>query len=153
MRVVIAWLIAFALISGARAEDAPARVPEPWLGIWKLRVPAGAPAGSEVVRFEPLDGGYRSIHDSVGPDGKVAHYEYFARPDGQDYPIRAGSSMAVRVIKVDEHTMDWWTLKGGAVVLSGRSVHSRDGKTRTIDGRSADAAGKVTSSFRFYERQ
>ena len=152
MPVVIAWLIAFALFAGARAEDAPARVPEPWLGIWKLRVPAGAPAGSEVVRFEPLDGGYRTIHDSVGPDGKVAHYEYFARPDGQDYPIRAGSSMAVRVIKVDDHTMDWWTLKGGAVVLSGRSVHSRDGKTKTMTFSRTNEKGEKVEVAKVYDR-
>ena len=36
--------------------------------------------------------------------------------------------------------------------MTGRTVYSKDGKTRTIDGKSTDAAGKTTTSFRFYER-
>jgi len=134
------------------ATIAQAQVPAPWLGTWKLRVAAGAPPGSEVVRFEPVDGGYRSIHDSVGPDGKVSHYEYFARPDGKDYPSQAGSPMSVRVIKVDDHTIDWWTLKDGAVVVSGRSVHSRDGKTKTMTFTRTNEKGEKVEVTKIYDR-
>ena len=153
MRVVIAGLIASALLSGARAEDAPAQAPEPWLGTWKLRVEKGAPAMSEVVRFEPVDGGYRSIHDSVGPDGKPSHLEYFARPDGKDYPLKPGSPMAVRVKKVDDHTIDWWTLKDGVIVVSGRSVHSRDGKTKTMTFTRTNEKGEKVETTKIYDRQ
>ena len=145
------WPVVGAVVA-LLATIAQAQVPAPWLGTWKLRVAAGAPPGSEVVRFEPVDGGYRSIHDSVGPDGKVTHYEYFARPDGQDYPIRAGTSMAVRVIKVDDHTMEWWTLKDGAVVLSGRSVHSRDGKTKTMTFSRTNEKGEKVEVAKVYDR-
>lgn len=88
MRLVIAGLIAIALLSSAHAEGAPAQVPEPWLGTWKLRVEVGEPPRSELVRFEPKDSGYRSIHDSVGPDGK-------------DYPLKVGSQMAVCLKQVE----------------------------------------------------
>jgi hypothetical protein len=38
-------------------------------------------------------------------------------------------------------------------VVSGRTVYSKDGKSRTIKDKSTDAAGKSTARTRVYQRQ
>lgn len=134
------------------------QVPAPWLGTWKLDVEkstfgAGAPIQSQVVRMEQAEGGYRSTMDTVAADGKVTHFEYSVKPEGRDRWASNGPTRGVRVKRVDDYTIEWSDLKDGVAVVSGRSVHSRDGKTKTITFTSANAVGEKVESIRFYDRQ
>jgi hypothetical protein len=121
------------------AVDATAQVPKPWLGTWKLNVAKssstpGVPLPkSQIDTIEAVDGGFKQTSARVLSDGKAVRFEYTAKLDGKDYPW-TGSAFAdtMSVIKVDDYTTEWALKKSGKIVQSGRTVFSRDGKSRTI---------------------
>ena len=140
------------------AVDATAQVPKPWLGTWKLNVAKststpGVPLPkSQIDSIEAVDGGFKQTSARVLSDGKAVRFEYTAKLDGKDYPW-TGSAFAdaMSVAKVDDYTTEWALKKGGKVVQSGRTVFSRDGKSRTITwkgtGVSTGQTGEGTSVF------
>jgi hypothetical protein len=104
-----------------------------------------------------VNGAMRSVQSWVDAQGNAQKVEWTARFDGKDHPVTGGDAgttiSLTRPDPRDLRTVDWVWKVPGKPTMTGRTVYSKDGKTRTIDARSTDAAGKVTTSFRFYERQ
>ena len=141
------------------AMDVLAQTPAPWLGTWKLNVaqskfsPGPAPKSQIVKNMAAADGGYNNTADTVAADGKETHSEYFAKPDGKDYPMKSGTADAIWVKKIDDYRNEWATKKGGKVVTSGTTSYSRDGKGRTLTWTSTDEKGQTFESTAIYTRQ
>ena len=141
------------------AVDVLAQTPAPWLGTWKLNVAKstynpGPPPKSQIVKnMAAADGGYNSTGDTVAADGKETHSEYFAKPDGKDYPVKSGTADAIWVKKIDDHNNEWATKKGGKVVASGKTSYSKDGKMRTLTWTEIDDKGKKFENTAIYARQ
>ena len=141
------------------AVDVLAQTPAPWLGTWKLNVAKstynpGPPPKSQIVKnMAAADGGYNNTGDTVTADGKETHSEYFAKPDGKDYPMKSGTADAIWVKKIDDHTNEWATKKGGKVVASGKTSYSKGGKVRTLTWTETDEKGKKFESTAIYDRQ
>ncbi len=150
--IVIAGVLAFGAVAGAEP-------PPVYVGTWKLdlarsKYDPGPPPRSVTQTIEAVDGGMRQVSDSVGADGKAGHSEYTAAFDGKDHPIQGNPRAdSISIRKVDERTFEWAMKKGGAVVESGRTVYSADGKTRTQVYTGAGADGRRTSVTAVYVRQ
>ena len=79
---------------------------------------------------------------------------YVANDDGRDYPV-AGLAFAdsIAVKRVDAHTFDMDTKKGGKVIGTSRAQVSPDGKTLTLTSRMTGAGGKPIRNVAVYDKQ
>ena len=157
IRMLVVALMGVALAFSAAAEDQA-----PYVGTWKLnlaksRYDPGPPPRSATDVNTEVNGAMRSVQSWVDAQGKAHKVEWTAKFDGKDHPVTGGDAgttiSLTRPDPRDLRTVDWVWKVPGQPTVTGRTVYSKDGKTRTADGRSTDAAGKVTSSVRFYERQ
>lgn len=91
--------------------------------------------------------------DGIDAAGNPTHVEFTAKYDGKDYPITGvpnGDTIAVS--RIDENTVESSVKKGGEVVMTVRSVVSKDGKTRTQTFRGKDAQGKEVNNVVVYRK-
>ena len=117
-------------------------------GTWKLDVakskytPGPAPK-SQVATLEAVDGGLKVVSDRVEADGKTTHFEWTAKFDGKDYPVKGDPARdAVSVKKVDDYTLDITNKKGGKVITTIHAVYTKDGKSRTETVTGTDSQGR-----------
>ena len=152
-------MLVIASISLAFTFSAVAEEKAPYVGTWKLnltksRYDPGPPPKSAMAVNTPVDGGLRCVNDWVGADGKPGHEEFTAKFDGKDYPVKGqGNGDTISLSRPDPYTVDWAYKAGGKVTWSGRTVYSKDGKTRTLTTKGTTAAGKPFSTQAVYERQ
>jgi hypothetical protein len=156
-------MILLALLGVAFSTAVLAAEKEPYVGTWKLDVakskydPGPPPRSSIDVNTVAPDGAMHSVQDWVDADGKAGHAEWTAKFDGKDYPVTGGAPGTTISIQrpdpKDPRVVDWVWKVPGQYTSSGRTVYSKDGKTRVIDDKMTDTAGKTTVRHRFYERQ
>jgi len=141
------------------AADVLAQTPAPWLGTWKLDVAKstykpGPPPKSQIVKnLAAAAGGYDQTTHTVTADGKETHAEFFAKPDGKDYPMKGDAADAIWVKKIDDYKNEWATKKGGKVVTTGKTSYSKDGKMRTLTWTGTDEKGQKLEGTAIYARQ
>ena len=131
------------------------------MGTWKLnegksKFAPGATKNTTVV-YSAAGDQIKCVTDGVDKDGKPVHTEWTGKFDGKDYPVTGGAPGTTISIKrpdpKDAHTVDWVWKVPGKYTSTGRTVYSKDGKTRVIDDKVVDTSGKTTTRHRFYERQ
>ena len=130
-----------------------------FLGTWKLNVakskysPGPAPK-SFTIKQEDWEGGLKFASDGIDAKGNPTHGEYSAKFDGKDYPMK-GNPIADTVSpkRIDAYTVESVLKKGGKVVLNGRAVVSRDGKTLTLTETGKNAQGQEVNNIRVSEKQ
>jgi hypothetical protein len=133
---------------------------DPHVGTWKLNLakskydpPSSAPR-SATMTFTAQDNGVKCVSDGVEADGKSYHAEFAPKYDGKDYAYTGSPSVdTISYTKIDGNTVDWVCKKGGKVVGSGRSVVSKDGKTRTVTAKEKDDKGRDISRTSVFEKQ
>jgi hypothetical protein len=92
--------------------------------------------------------------DGIDADGKPTHSEWTGKYDGKDYPLVGNPRYDTRAYKlVNDHTLALTDKKNGKIVLTGLTVISADGKTRTVTTTRTDPQGKKISSTRVYDKQ
>jgi hypothetical protein len=118
------------------------------VGTWKLDTakskysPGPAPK-SQVGIYEAVDNGLKVVSDRVEADGKMIHFEWTAKFDGKDYPVKGDPGRdAVSVKKVDDYTIDITNKKGGKVTTTIHAVYAKDGKSRTETVTGTNAQGQ-----------
>ena len=128
------------------------------MGTWKLnegksKLAPGMGKNSMVV-YAAAGDGVKVTVDGTDKDGKAQHNVWVGKFDGKDYAVTGDPSSDMRsYTKVDDHTLDISSKKGGKVMMSARVVVSADGKTRTITVSGTDANGKAVSSTGVYDKQ
>jgi hypothetical protein len=82
------------------------------LGTWKLNVakskysPGPAPK-SVTVTYEAAGDGYKRTGESIAADGKKTSFEYTAKYDGKDYPVKGSENFdAISVKRIDDHNTE-----------------------------------------------
>ena len=143
----------FALTTAALGGD-------PNIGTWKLNLakskydpPSSTPKGG-TMNFTTQDNGVKCISEGVEADGKPYYAGFAAKYDGKDYPYTGSSSVdTISYTRVDANTLDWVVKKSGKVVGTGRTVVSKDGKTRTVTAKEKDDKGRDTSRTSVFEKQ
>ena len=133
-RAFTAFVVLVTLCSAVLLAQAPA-AKSPIFGTWKL-IPAkstfspGPPLKSQVARLEAVDGGMKVAADRVEADGKATHFEWTAKFDGKDYPVKGDAARdAVTVKKIDDYTLEITNKKAGKVTTTIKAVYAKDGKT------------------------
>jgi phage gp45-like len=129
----------------------------PHMGTWnmneaKSKIPAGVAKNTTVVYT--AEGDNIKVTTDGTLDGKTTHSEWTGKFDGKDYPVTGLSAGDTRSYKqINDHTLSIAIKQGGKVTSSGKVVVSADGKTRTVDLKGTDSAGKKVSSVAVYDKQ
>jgi hypothetical protein len=128
------------------------------MGTWKLneaksKIAAGSPKLTTVV-YEAAGDSVKVTVDGTDGEGKPTHNEWTGKFDGKDYPVTGDASTDTRSYKkVNDHTLAFTNKKGDKVTISGRTVVSADGKTRTSTITGTDAKGKKYTSTAVFDKQ
>ena len=88
-RPVIATCVVI-MCSALLLAQAPAKN---MVGTWKLdtaksKYTPGPTPKSQIAKLENADGGMKVVSDRVESDGKMTHFEWTAKFDGKDYPVK-----------------------------------------------------------------
>ena len=147
MKRVLTGVVVLAVLSPAilfAQKDAAKNM----VGTWKL-IPAkstfspGPPIKNQLATLSAVDGGLKVVADRVEADGKMTHFEWTAKFDGKDYPVKGDPARdVVSVKKVDDYTLEITNKKGGKVLSVLRAVYSKDGKSRTETTTGTNAQGQ-----------
>src|SRR5215831_930368 len=128
------------------------------IGTWKLD-PAkskysGAVPKSQVAKLEEVDGALKVVSDRVEADGKMTHFEWTAKFDGKDYPVKGDANRdAVSLKKIDDHTLEITNKKAGKVTGKIRAVYAPDGKSRTETLTGTNAQGQKVENVTAWDKQ
>lgn len=129
------------------------------IGTWKLNVARstfspGPPLKGQTAKIEGVDGGLKVVVDRVESDGKRTHFEWTAKFDGKDYPVKGDPARdAVSVGKIDDYTIEITNKKAGKAYSTIRAVYARDGKSRTETTTGTDAQGRKINNVTAWDRQ
>src|SRR5262245_16833078 len=149
LMVVLAAVIVFAQAAAAKNM----------VGTWKLDTakskysPGPAPK-SQVATLDAVEGGLKVVADRVEADGKTVHFEWTAKFDGKDYPVKGDPARdAVSVTKLDDYTLDITNKKAGKVTTTIHAVYAKDGKSRTETVAGTDAQGRKIENVTQWQKQ
>ena len=129
------------------------------VGTWKLdlaksKYHPGPTPKSQVATLEAAEGGMKVVSDRVEADSKTTHFEWTAKFDGKDYPVKGDPGRdAVSVKKVDDYTLDITNKKGGKATTTIHAVYAKDGKSRTETVTGTDAEGKKIENVTQWTKQ
>jgi len=141
----------------------------PAIGTWKLD-PAKSKYSTEslpksgMLTVETQGDGVKTNCELVEADGTNVAYSYTANYDSKDYPISGsgGSSWreglvsgaeTIALRRENSRTFGAALKKSGSVVMTMKTVVSKDGKTMTVTANGADAKGQPTTFLRVWDKQ
>ena len=138
------------LVVGILAVSVALWAADPILGTWKLNLGkseyGARPAPkSSTVRFAAQEGGMiKYTADSIDGKSQSTHMEWSAKLDGKEYPV-TGSPLSDTVVgkRINTRTIEWTVKKEHKIVVTGKSVISRDGKTLTTVWSGTDEKGQT----------
>jgi hypothetical protein len=158
MRIKIVAALAATLLLVALALNAPAAAADQQSGTWKMDPakstysPGPAPK-SVTVEIESDADNIKLSSDGIDAAGNPTHLEYTAKYDGKDYPITgAPNADTISLTRIDARTTESISKKAGQVVMTVRSVISKDGKTRTSTFKGKDAQGQDVNNVVVYNK-
>ncbi len=152
-----------AILTWAASGDNPAA------GTWKLNLAkskysTGAPPASATLTIQAQGEGLKTTYEEVEADGSHNGYEYTASFDGKDYPVTVSGSpdwrangldgadtVAIRHTGANSYSTLLKNSKG--IVMTMRSVVSKNGDVLTVTIGGADAKGQPVSIVRVWEKQ
>ena len=156
-RTLIAVSVLFVFCSVAVFAQAPAA--KNMVGTWKLdpaksKFSPGPALKGQTAKLEAVDGGMKVAVDRIESDGKLTHFEWTAKFDGKDYPVKGDPGRdAVSVRKIDDYTLEITNKKGGKVMSTLRAVYARDGKTRTETTTGTNPQGQKIENVTVWAKQ
>ena len=128
-------------------------------GVWKLNLAKsnyspGPPPRSILAKFEEVPGGIKETHDRVDADGTKIRFEWVAKYDGKDYPVKGDPSRdSGSIRRIDAYTVEITNRKGGKVMTVARITIARDGKSRNSDVTGVDGQGRQVHNTLLWEKQ
>lgn len=132
---------------------------DPQMGTWKLneaksQLGKGTGKNTTVVYSKPpMFGNVKVAIDGTDAHGKVIHNTWSGKFDGKDYAVTGDPESDMRSYKkIDDHTMEFWVKKGGALMASGKIVVAADGKSRTVTSNLTNAKHKKVKSIAVYDK-
>ena len=157
-RASIAVGVLFVLCSVVQfAQVRPAG--NPMLGTWKLdpaksRFSPGPALKSQTAKLAAVDGGLKVVADRIDADGTRTHFEWTAKFDGKDYPVKGDPNRdAVSVRKIDDYTLEITNKKGGKATGTIKAVYAKDGKSRTETATGTNPQGQKINNVTQWNKQ
>jgi hypothetical protein len=132
---------------------------DPVIGTWKLNLAKSKfspspPLQSLTQTFEAVGQSVKVSSKGTDAEGKPVDTQYTANYDGKDYPVTGNPNWdAISLKRINANKVEFTMKKAGKVVVTGTSVISKDGKTRTVTTKGVNAKGEKTSSTAVYEKQ
>jgi len=130
-----------------------------FVGTWKLNpakskyVPGPTPKSQTAV-IDAVDGGMKVVSDRVEADGKTVHFEWTAKFDGKDYPVKGDPARDMVVVKkVDDYNLEITNKKAGKVTTMIKAVYAKDGKTRVETVTGTNAQGQKVNNVTAWDKQ
>jgi hypothetical protein len=150
----VAMILALVLASLAAAQPE-----DPFVGTWTLNQakskysPGPAPK-STTVTYEAAGSGYKISVKTEPASGPTGEWSYTTSLDGKDSPITGNNpnADAMATKRIDTHTLESVSKKGGKVMLTSRIVVSKDGKTRTNTQTGTNAKGQAVNNVLVFEK-
>lgn len=129
-------------------------------GTWKMnpaksKFSPGPAQKSFTLKIEADENGIKLDAQGVNGDDSPLHVQYEAKFDGKDYPASGLPSGAdsVSVKRVDSNTIESTQKKAGQVIMTVKSVVSKDGKTRTSTFNGKDAQGRTVHNVVVFDKE
>jgi hypothetical protein len=154
---IVSTLVFLILISSlvfAQTAAKPA-----FVGTWKLnaaksKYTPGPTPKSQTAVIDSVDGGMKVVSDRVEADGKTVHFEWTAKFDGKDYPVKGDPARdTVSVKKVDDYNLEITSKKAGKVTTMIKAVYAKDGKTRVETVTGTNAQGQAVNNVTAWDKQ
>jgi hypothetical protein len=149
LALALALCASFAAVSAAD---------DPFNGTWRLNTAKskyeGAPAPEKASVTIQSDGTMSTVKGESTYEGKAYSTSYSVKLDGTPGPME-GSPVAdmIAVKKIDEHTRELKSMKGGKTVSESRATVSADGKTVTVVGAGLNPKGVQVKYTAVYDKQ
>src|SRR6478672_876107 len=122
----------------------------PHMGTWKLNEGKSKLAGklrNNTVVYAADGDQIKITVDGVDENGNPTHNEWTGKFDGKDYPLTGDPTADARsYTQLNSRTLVFKNKKNGKVILTGRVVISRDGKSRTVTTTGTNAQGKKVTN-------
>ncbi len=108
-----------------------------------------------MVIYEATNNGVRGTGETINDDGTRIPFEYVAKYDGTDYPVKGwnGAFDTISLKRVNARTAQATLKKSGATVLIALRCLSQDGKTLTITGAGTNPKGRTFKNVAVYYKQ
>jgi hypothetical protein len=156
MRTNRIFLFAITLWLAAAASTFAA---SPFLGTWKLdeaksKFAPGSTKNTKVTYIAARGNMMKLTVDGTDKDGKPVHWTWNGRFDGRSYKVKGSSSVDAMALKpANERTNDLTAGKDGKVVMTGKIVVAKDGKSRVVTTTTTDAKGKKHTDKAYYTKE
>jgi hypothetical protein len=130
---------------------------DPNMGTWKLneaksKFAKGAQKNHTVV-YEMSGDMVKVTVDGTTADGNATHNEWTGKFDGKYYAVTGDPTSDTRAYKrINSRTLSLTAKKGNKVVLTGRVMVSRDGKSRTVTTTTTDAKGRRMTNTAVFDK-
>jgi hypothetical protein len=149
----IGLTVAFCFLAGTACLAA-----DPLMGTWKLNEAKSkftpGTAKFNTVTFKSMLGNIKVTQDGIDANGKPMHVEWSGKFDGKDYAATGDPNADTRSYrKVDDRTLELTVKKNGKVTVTGRTVVSGDGKSRTSTVSGTTPKGKKFKNVVVYDKQ
>jgi hypothetical protein len=150
--ILAVCLVVLSSLSGFAQTD-------PVIGTWKLNLAKskfspGPPPQSLTQTFEAVGQDVKVTSKGMDAEGKPIDTQYTANYDGKDYPVPGNPNWdAISLKRINAYKVEFTLKKAGKVAVTGTSVISKDGKTRTVTTKGVNAKGEKTSSTAVYDKQ
>jgi len=138
------------------------------VGTWKLNVAdskfsSAAPPKSATRTVEAQTDGLSVSYEFVASEGSITKYSYTANFDAKDYPISGsgtnwredmvGGAESIALRRAGSNAYAGALKKSGNVVMTTKTVLSKDGKVTTITRNGVDAKGQPTKEVSIWDKQ
>ena len=151
--VTAAALVVFGLTATAQNKD-------PFVGTWKLNLakskysPGPAPKATTST-YAAAGKGYKVSVKTEPATGPAQEWSYTTDLDGKDAKVTGNNPNAdtMAAKRIDAHTLEIVSKKGGTITATQKNVVSADGKTRTVTTTGTNADGQKVNNVAVYEKQ
>jgi hypothetical protein len=154
--LIIASVLLLALSAVVMAQTAAKPA---FVGTWKLNVAKskyapGPTPKSQTAVIDAVDGGMKVVSDRLETDGKTVHFEWTAKFDGKDYPVKGDPARdTVSVKKVDDYNLEITNKKAGKVTTTIKAAYAKDGKTRVETVTGTNTQGQAVNNVTAWDKQ
>ena len=147
-------------LCGILLVTAAAQAADNFLGTWTLNVakskydPGPAPQSQTTILETIADGSTKERGDRVNADGSRTQWEWTAKLDGKDYPVKGDPDRdTVSLKKISDDTLEVTNKKDGKVTNTMKIVVAKDGKSRTNEASFTNAKGVKVHNVMFFDRK
>lgn len=157
-RRVCLFVFAMTLVSGLLLAQS-----NPAIGTWKLNLakskysPPSAAPKEQTRTVEAQGDGAKYTFDGAAGDGSRIAWNFTTNYDAKDSSISGvgqplgAESIAIK--RVNPNTFTYTLSKASKVIMTGRAVVSKDGKTTTITSKGTNEQGQTITSTQVYDKQ